>query len=59
MLKKLQVNSQNVQKTQWSKFFKFSKFLKRSEFKSYEITILIQSDAIISILVPQKILNLS
>ena len=43
MLLKLQVNSQNVQNTQWSKFFKFSKsskFLKCSKFKSCQITIL-------------------
>ena len=43
MLLKLQVNIQNVQNTQWSKFFKFSKsskFLKCSKFKSCQITIL-------------------
>ena len=40
MLLKLQVNSQNVQNTQWSKFFKFSKFFKCSKFKSCQITIL-------------------
>ena len=40
MLLKLQVNSRNVQNTQWPKFFKFSKFLKCSKFKSCQITIL-------------------
>ena len=43
MLLKLQVNSQNVQNTQWSKFFKFSKsskFLKCSKFKPCQIIIL-------------------
>ena len=40
MLLKLQVNSQNIQNTQWSKFSKSSKFLKCSKFKSCQITIL-------------------
>ena len=43
MLLKLQVNSQNVQSTQLSKFFKFSKsskFLKCSKFKPCQIIIL-------------------
>jgi hypothetical protein len=62
MLLELQVNSQNVQSTQLTKFFKFSKsskFFQCSKFKPCQIIILEysydQNDAIISILVIQKI----
>ena len=40
MLLKLQVNSQNVQNTKFSKFSKSSKFLKCSKFKPCQIIIL-------------------
>ena len=62
MLLELQVNSQNVQSIQLTKFFRFSKpskLLKCSKFKPCQIIILEysydQNDAIISILVTQKI----